>query len=216
MQNRNEIIQKFLNNYYEINENVLGIVFYGSSKYKTNTSSSDIDILIVTDKQENYKGVIYIDSVKIEYFERNIYSLLYKIEGLEFSYDRYLVSLFKNGEILYSKNNTIECLQDEILCKSDESKTRKKKTHPKLDEWYYYLFTLNDDTIFFDYVLHNFLEHLRRAYHEEKGYNKIPTMKSYQLYTNKEYAKEIYCVNLPKDDFTTPYLDMITGNFKEE
>ena len=43
-----EIIQKFVKDkHYEQDEHVLGILFYGSSKYGLNNSNSDIDLLIV-------------------------------------------------------------------------------------------------------------------------------------------------------------------------
>lgn len=64
----NTFIQK--HQFDEQNPNILGIIFYGSIKYQTNNSSSDIDLLIVTNSSKCYKGVTYIDGVKIEYFEK--------------------------------------------------------------------------------------------------------------------------------------------------
>lgn len=57
-------------NFTENNNRVLGILFYGSRNQRDFNSYSDIDLLIVTDDTKNYKGVTFIDNIKIEYFEK--------------------------------------------------------------------------------------------------------------------------------------------------
>ena len=105
-----DIVLKFINK-YNTKDNILGIIFYGSSKYKTNTIQSDIDLLFITDGDKNYKGTTYIDGKRVEYFEKNIYYLIEKLEELQFSFDRSLVSIFKNGEVIYSNNGVVEYLK---------------------------------------------------------------------------------------------------------
>ena len=69
-----DIIYKFLDEQDYLNrKEILGIIFYGSSNYKTDTKDSDIDLLIITNDENNYKGVTYVDNKKIEYFEKNVY-----------------------------------------------------------------------------------------------------------------------------------------------
>lgn len=214
---RNKIIEKFLREYTFQNEsNILGVLFYGSTRYHTNYSNSDIDLLIVSDSVNNYKGVTYMDDVKVEYFENNIYSLLEKVDGLETSPNRYLTSIFTNGEILFSKDQTLEYLKEEVLSRGTTFKKKRKTSHPLFNEWYTILNTLSEKNSFFEYVYHNLLENIRKSYHEEKGYALIPLMKGYELYRNRDYAKKFYCVNLPSERFTNLYLESITKECSKE
>lgn len=216
MENK-RIIKKFFEEYNSKNEsNILGVLFYGSAKYHTNYSNSDIDLLIVTDSINNYKGVTYIDDVKVEYFEKNVYSLLEKVNNLETSPNRYLTSIFTNGEILFSKDQTLEYLKEEVLSKGTTFRKKRKTNQPLLNEWYAVLNMLSEKNTFFEYVYHNLLESIRKFYHEEKGYALIPLMKTYDLYRNRDYAKKFYCVDLPGKEFTNLYLESITGEYNKE
>lgn len=209
---KKEIILKFIEPIYR-RKDILGIIFYGSSCYKTDTLGSDIDLLFITDSDKNYKGTTYIEDIKLEYFEKNIYYLMEKIETLPSSFDRSLVSIFKNGEVLYSKNNMVEYLKEEILSASKLFPPKSKKTHHELDILELYnqlqLFNCKDDT--YAYIYYNLIESNRKRYHEKYGYSKLPSMKVYSLYKNPSYAKDFYCVKLPDKKFRESYLKMVTN-----
>lgn len=64
---KEELIWNFIENFGR-KEDILGIIFYGSSCYKTDMLGSDIDLLFITDGDKNYKGTTYIEGIKIEYF----------------------------------------------------------------------------------------------------------------------------------------------------
>lgn len=121
-----DIIYKFLDEQDYLNrKEILGIIFYGSSNYKTDTKDSDIDLLIITNDENNYKGVTYVDNKKIEYFEKNVYDLAQKIEELPSNFDRSLESIFTNGKVIYDKHKTIKNLKDLVL--ENNEYPRKKK-----------------------------------------------------------------------------------------
>lgn len=210
------IISKFIKQLTN-KDNILGIVFYGSSCYHTNNKESDIDLLIVTNNGSNYKGVTYIDDIKIEYFEKNIYYLIDKIKDLESNPDRSLVSIFKNGHPIYSKNKTIEFLKEEILKKQNyyPKKNKSKYSNADYDITFFYeqMTLLKPNTNLFNYFYFNLLEAIRKKYHEQNKYSKIPSLKVYELYCKTEYAKEIYCVKLPGQDFMKQYLDLINNEY---
>lgn len=220
MESCNKIINNFLciHNLTENNEHVLGVLFYGSRNYNTNNQNSDIDLLIVTDSYKNYKGVTYIDGIKIEYFEKNIYDLIEKINMLEEKNDHSLVSIFTNGRIIFSKNETLEWLQEEILSRRDTLKKNKKKkvSTPLLNEFLDVFRNLKERNSFFDYIYHNLLENIRKVYHKENGYSSIPGMKTYELYTDVEYAVKYYCVGLPDQEFIYLFLDSAMKGYNKE
>lgn len=212
----NYIISKFIDQLTN-KDSILGIIFYGSSCYHTNNKESDIDLLIVTNNDCNYKGVTYIDDIKIEYFEKNICYLIDKIKNLESSPDRSLISIFKNGHLIYSKNKTMEFLKEEILKKQNYSlkKNKSKYSNTDYDITFFYeqMTLLKPNTNLFNYFYFNLLEAIRKKYHEQNKYSKIPSLKVYELYYNSEYAKDIYCVKLPGQDFIKKYLDLVDSEY---
>ena len=66
------IIDKFITKMdYRNNSHFLGVYFYGSCLTGFSNSSSDIDLHIIfddSDLKRIYRGVCYIDGIKIEYF----------------------------------------------------------------------------------------------------------------------------------------------------
>mgnify|MGYP003312737545 CR=1 FL=1 len=70
------IINKFINKMnYKNNSRFLGVYFYGSCLTGFNGDDSDIDLHIIFDDSDSkhiFRGVSYIDGVKIEYFEKCI------------------------------------------------------------------------------------------------------------------------------------------------
>lgn len=211
-----KIINTFIQSHQldEQNPNILGIIFYGSSKYQTNKPNSDIDLLIVTNSSNNYKGVTYIDDIKIEYFEKNFDYLLTKIYGIEHSLDHSLLSIFKNGEILFSKDYSLEYLMDELLSQNNRCHKNHTTNHKVLIEWSEFFPGLSIESPMSLYVYHNLLEFIRQTFHEENGFSKLPIMKVYELYKNKSYATNFYCVKLPPQSFREQFLDLMTTDYQ--
>ena len=219
MNDHDKIIQLFLTKYNltEENSEIIGILFYGSRNYNTHSKESDIDLLIITNSPNNYKGTTYINDIKIEYTQKNICDLLDEIEHLDTSSNRYLVSTFTNGTIVYSKDQTLQYLKEEILNKSKIKKTTKQRTNNiELIDWYLYFNSINSENKLFEYTYHNLLENIRKYHHDKKGYSSIPDMKVYQLYTDKKYASKYYCVTLPEQEFIDKYLELISSKKKKE
>jgi len=212
-----DIVLKFINK-YTTKDDILGVIFYGSANYKTNTIQSDIDLMFITNGDKNYKGTIYIDGKRVEYFEKNIYYLIEKQEELQFGFDRSLVSIFKNGDIIYSVNGVVEYLKEEILANEQNfSLKRKYKTNDKLSvEFFEYIDSMTTTNNYFWYIYYNLLEFIRKRYHEENGFSKLPSMKTCKLYSNPTYAKEFYCVTLPDQQFIDLYLDLIVNGYRKD
>lgn len=213
-----DIIYKFLDEQDYLNrKEVLGIIFYGSSNYKTDTKDSDIDLLIITDDENNYKGVTYIDNKKIEYFEKNVYDLAKKIEDLSSNFDRSLESIFTNGKVIYDKHKTIENLKDLVL--ENNEYPRKKKQNKfystSFSELKKLFFSTDKTSPYFNYIYYNFLEEIRKEYHIQNGYSKLPVNKIKKLYENSDYSEKYYCVKLPDIEFRNLYISLLE-KYKED
>lgn len=213
-----DIIYKFLDEQDYLNrKDVLGIIFYGSSNYKTDTKDSDIDLLIITNDENNYKGVTYVDNKKIEYFEKNVYDLAQKIEELPSNFDRSLESIFTNGKVIYDKHKTIENLKDLVL--ENNEYPRKKKQNKfystSFSELKKTFFSTDKTSPYFNYIYYNFLEEIRKEYHIQNGYSKLPVNKIKKLYENSDYSEKYYCVKLPDIEFRNLYISLLE-KYKED
>lgn len=213
-----DIIYKFLDEQDYLNrKDVLGIIFYGSSNYKTDTKDSDIDLLIITNDENNYKGVTYVDNKKIEYFEKNVYDLAQKIEELPSNFDRSLESIFTNGKVIYDKHKTIESLKDLVL--ENNEYPRKKKQNKfystSFSELKKTFFSTDKTSPYFNYIYYNFLEEIRKEYHIQNGYSKLPVNKIKKLYENSDYSEKYYCVKLPDIEFRNLYISLLE-KYKED
>ena len=213
-----DIIYKFLDEQDYLNrKEILGIIFYGSSNYKTDTKDSDIDLLIITNDENNYKGVTYVDNKKIEYFEKNVYDLAQKIEELPSNFDRSLESIFTNGKVIYDKHKTIENLKDLVL--ENNEYPRKKKQNKfystSFSELKKAFFSTDKTSPYFNYIYYNFLEEIRKEYHIQNGYSKLPINKIKKLYENSDYSEKYYCVKLPDIEFRNLYISLLE-KYKED
>lgn len=213
-----DIIYKFLDEQDYLNrKEILGIIFYGSSNYKTDTKYSDIDLLIITNDENNYKGVTYVDNKKIEYFEKNVYDLAQKIEELPSNFDRSLESIFTNGKVIYDKHKTIENLKDIVL--ENNEYPRKKKQNKfystSFSELKKTFFSTDKTSPYFNYIYYNFLEEIRKEYHIQNGYSKLPVNKIKKLYENSDYSEKYYCVKLPDIEFRNLYISLLE-KYKED
>ena len=213
-----DIIYKFLDEQDYLNrKEILGIIFYGSSNYKTDTKDSDIDLLIITNDENNYKGVTYVDNKKIEYFEKNVYDLAKKIEELPSNFDRSLESIFTNGKVIYDKHKTIENLKDLVL--ENNEYPRKKKQNKfystSFSELKKTFFSTDKTSPDFNYIYYNFLEEIRKEYHIQNGYSKLPVNKIKKLYENSDYSEKYYCVKLPDVEFRNLYISLLE-KYKED
>ena len=213
-----DIIYKFLDEQDYLNrKEILGIIFFGSSNYKTDTKYSDIDLLIITNDENNYKGVTYVDNKKIEYFEKNVYDLAQKIEELPSNFDRSLESIFTNGKVIYDKHKTIENLKDLVL--ENNEYPRKKKQNKfystSFSELKKTFFSTDKTSPYFNYIYYNFLEEIRKEYHIQNGYSKLPVNKIKKLYENSDYSEKYYCVKLPDIEFRNLYISLLE-KYKED
>ena len=199
-----DIIYKFLDEQDYLNrKEILGIIFYGSSNYKTDTKDSDIDLLIITNDENNYKGVTYVDNKKIEELPSN--------------FDRSLESIFTNGKVIYDKHKTIENLKDLVL--ENNEYPRKKKQNKfystSFSELKKTFFSTDKTSPYFNYIYYNFLEEIRKEYHIQNGYSKLPVNKIKKLYENSDYSEKYYCVKLPDVEFRNLYISLLE-KYKED
>ena len=116
-----ETIQEFIKkNKYLQDEHVLGILFYGSYKYRLNNQNSDIDLHIIYDGYNPHhliRGNAFINGTRIEYFEKTIDEIYDEVEDGYANQDNATESIIGKSEIIYEKDNSMQDLQEYVLDK---------------------------------------------------------------------------------------------------
>ena len=107
-----EVIRKFVEaEQYTQDEHVLGILFYGSSKYGLNNANSDIDLLIIYEDGDNPNRVIrgnaVVDDARIEYFKKAIREVHIGVETDFLTQSNASLSIVGKADIIYEKDHAI-------------------------------------------------------------------------------------------------------------
>jgi len=109
-------------------ENLLGILLFGSLASGTQTWKSDIDLIFVYETCEPSSGVtnIFMDGIVVQYFFTSYKTLIQNQEVVP-----YLLHMFCDAKILFDRNDSIALVVDQIK--------QYFATHPEIEaEWIRY------------------------------------------------------------------------------
>ena len=127
------------------------------------------------------------------------------------------IVIFTNGKVIYDKHKTIENLKDLVL--ENNEYPRKKKQNKfystSFSELKKAFFSTDKTSPYFNYIYYNFLEEIRKEYHIQNGYSKLPVNKIKKLYENSDYSEKYYCVKLPDIEFRNLYISLLE-KYKED
>ncbi len=213
-----DIINMFIDNMnYKNNSHFLGVYFYGSCLTGFNNSSSDIDLHIIFDDSDLnhiFRGVSYIDGIKIEYFEKCISDVYLSVKNdiKECNWSWY--SMIGKSYIICDKNDELKKLQEytvstyknisgldeeDILEYVSIINNRMDKLKKCLDE----------DSFNFYSLFYITVEKVRRFYHSIHGFPKINTSKIYRVYKDDNYRKSYFPFEFVSYEFKRIYLEII-------
>lgn len=223
--NVHKIIQRFIeeNNFLQ-DENVLGILFYGSSKYGLNNKNSDIDLLIVYDDSNALgnqipliRGNAHINGMRIEYFKKTLREIYINAEADFMTQSNASLSIIGTSEIIYEKNNVMSNLQAYILDKFkngvppisvDSAKEKLSTISNRIERLEKYAES-EQYGYYFNHLYNLIIEMIRRLYHELNGMPRIETYKGFKLYKSKEYQNMFKINYIPELEFLNMYFDLI-------
>lgn len=225
-----EIIQKFIKekNYIQ-DENVIGILFYGSSKYGLNTKNSDIDLLIIYDDLDNLnnqfpliRGNAYVEGMRIEYFKKTIREVYINAEEDFMTQSNASLSIIGKADIIYEKNNAMHYLQEYILNKfkngvpsitEDRAKEKLATISNRIERLEKYAVS-KQYGYYFNHLYNLIIEMIRRFYHELNGIPRIETYKGFKLYTNQKYQYMFAIDYIPELEFLEMYFELVQNQEK--
>lgn len=221
-----KIIEKFVREMnYKNNPHFLGIYFYGSALTGFYNENSDIDLHVVFDDSDIshiYRGISFVDNVKIEYFEKCISDLYKSVDNDIAERNIAWYSMLAKSKILYDKIGKLKELQQYTL--KAYSAGLPKEDEQNIME---YIAIINNrmqklkilcesDAENFYHLYHITIEKIRRFYHSINGFPKINTSKIYKVYKNDDYRKSYYDGEFVSDEFKKMYFDLITTNLLDK
>jgi len=214
-----EIINKFIDKMdYRNNSHYLGIYFYGSSQTGFSTDSSDIDLHVIfdnIDEKHIYRGITYIDGIKIEYFEKSINDLYLSVDNdiKERNYSWH--SILGASVIIEDTNGSLHKLQEytinsyqKDLTKMEEQDIMEKIAiiNNRMEKLRY--FCKNESPYFYS-LYYITIEKIRRFYHGIHGLPRINTSKIYRVYKDDDYRKTYFNGEFVSEEFKKIYFNLI-------
>jgi len=225
------VIRKFVEaEQYTQDEHVLGILFYGSSKYGLNNANSDIDLLIIYEDGDNPNRVIrgnaVVDDARIEYFKKAIREVHIGVETDFLTQSNASLSIVGKADIIYEKDHAMHDLQEYVLRKfknklppmtDDKAREELATIYNRLERLKKYA-EPGEYSYYFEHLYHLIIERLRRFYHAHKGIPRIETYKGFKLYQDKKYQDMFAIDQLPEPEFLQMYFELIhnPGKTKQE
>lgn len=200
----------------------IGIIAYGSYVKRTNTTLSDLDIMII---KSNYNtqdcGSLNIDGVRIEYFIQDIKRIYELIKNEIKNNDPSHLTKFATCKIIYDTDNKVKELID-YAQKLYSTKINTSFT----DREKFSIFSINNriedlesllysDSFYSVYYIT--LEKIRTLYSRINGIIDLPATKIEKIYTNNEYAQKYISSpihQLPEQNFIEKYLLCLKLNNK--
>lgn len=214
-----EVIKAFLNEKgYLENENIEGVVFYGSVATGYATKTSDLDLQVITnskDQNDLARGIDLIDGVRIEYFEKPISDYYARAIKNFKNQSNVLLSMIGHGVIIFDRNGRIHKLQEYIKtlyslpmpCLSeDESKEMVSIINNRMIG----LRTLYEHgDLYFNHLYHLTIEKIKKFYHRLYGFPEISTSKILKLYTDQTGYREAIFKTVPEQKFINLYINSL-------
>lgn len=212
-------IEKFLEKYnFKNQEDVLGILLYGSYAVGNYNKRSDLDILVIrnNDNPETlYRGLIKINGYYIEWFEKPIADLYENANNDYKYYNNASVSVIVDGKILYQKNEEVDKLksyikdlfskdfipiEDNIAIELIAILNNRMKSLKKM---------YKENNPFFNNLYFLTLDKIRKLYHKLNQIPEIQTSKIYKIYTDQA-SRDIYNIKeVPGKKFMNLYFKAI-------
>lgn len=203
-----KLIDKFLDKTgYLENDKVRAIVVYGSRVKGTNKNSSDLDILVITEQNKNFRLGMFIEGVNVDvniYSSRDLFDVAYDKKRAN---NNYFVSVLKTG-IVIKNDGILEELSDYLDELADMRFGKKKLSLEVFAE----IKSIYENFISTKslYWYFNLLEKLRMTYNYLKNCSYISSVKVYEIFRNCDYYQDAYSLKLPDAQFISLFLDALS------
>lgn len=216
-----EIIKDFLNEFgYTKNENIEGVILYGSYQTRTNQKDSDVDLIIIYNSNYTKPAIKEYKNYKnynFENYERTLQNLYNRVDKDFENYEDTMLSAIGYGEIIQDKNGEIKKLQEYTLKKYSKGLPKlgkadgiygAKSIHKSIENLKkMYL----EESPYYSTFYAITLDKIRDYYNKKNGFSNMSTSKVYRLYTDPLMQK-VQHKSMPEKQFIDNYLECIKTN----
>lgn len=219
MQKYEEALWAFISKMgYLNNDNVLGIVFYGSHLTGYAHAKSDIDLHIIMRNEIEIliRGASVDNGFKIEYFEKPLSDLYLSADNEFLLQANALVPIIGYGKILYDPTGAVAELQSYILEKyknplppltADEAIELAVIIENQITDLQ---ISMTEAPEWFTGNYYEILQKIRKFYSRKLGCPDIPNRKVRKLYFNEAYRKAFCKSIIPDEEFVRLYSEAYT------
>ena len=197
---------------------IMAVIEYGSRVSGGYTDTSDIDVLVISNTNEEGIGGFMLNDMMVEYhvFPLDAFINL-SAEEIMLDSDRSLYSILTSGKVIYGNDYAtffIEEIKNQLLSYSYSRRLpRNSSSYRNLVlEWlhaYHSSFLDNNYRLF---IYNNLIEFIRRFDSDDKGFDVIPTFKFFKIMGDKLIRDSYGITNFPKEE----YMKSITAAIKDE
>lgn len=191
---------------------VTGMVVYGSRINHFDSDISDLDILLITNGNNCYKGGQYIEGIKIELGIYSVDKLLSLIYEDKVNNNRFFPSVFNTGLVEKNVDNIVGSLKEfanEQFIGSKEKRLIDREVKNELQKMYKQ-FKITKDSIYEDFNYFNLLELIRNTYLYRNRLSRLAFTKVYDLY-NDSRLNTYYQLKLPPLEFTSTFITALSA-----
>lgn len=223
--NYREALNKFIDEMgYLKDEEVEGIIFYGSFHTGTANEFSDIDIMVLFNDDSDInqiKGFRNVNGIQVEYFERTVSKIYERANSDYMKCEDSLLSIVGYGEVIFDRNGKVKELIDYVI----EKYQRPLPGYNK-HEAIYQIASINkavnaveelrvQNDPYFDNFYYLTVERVRDFYHKLKGFSNLSQTKIYKLYTNEVLQKAQH-KKVPEREFIELFMRAIENELPKE
>ncbi len=194
------------------NKKVVGMIVYGSRVNHYESVKSDLDIAIITDGENSYKGVQVINGVRVE---MNIFSLndiFWLIDEDRKNNNRFFASVFNTGKTVKNEGGIVDILRKSINSRYIGGMEKRSICEEKKDELnylYYSFINAEGHTGEENYFYYNLLEKIRSNYNYVNNCSRLVFTKVYDVFMNNNFMSNYYQLKMPDKAFMGKYLEAL-------
>lgn len=196
----------------------IGMMYYGSRLTGNYNKTSDLDLCIICDSEsdEEYKGVVTINGIDVEYIEKREASIYSTIDNDYKSRNSFPKSAYSRACVIFEKNNCISNIKEYV------NRLYNKDFELPLDGEILDDLTVINNRILdlkslnrytdnsFDILYYTLLDRIKTSYHKMNNISRIEIYKAVRAYTDSTYKETALGIDSPIDK---TYIDLFMQCF---
>ncbi len=186
----------------------IGMMYYGSRLTGNYNKTSDLDLCIICDSSsgKEYKGVIKINGIDVEYIEKTEESIYSSIDSDYKRRNSFPKSAYSRAYIIFEKDNCITRIKEYVNCLFDKD-FELPLVGEILDDLAIIDSRISDLKLLsesrddsFDIMYYTLLDRIKTSYHKMNNISRIEIYKAVRAYVDSNYKETALGIDTPIDE----------------